>query len=149
MGWFSRGGKHVNRSQGRRTVSGSNARLDRGSFDDAIGSTGFGRSYHQAFGFRRLPDAGALQWAWLTLTLPMYTPIGGGVPNQRCFVAMEGPLAYVRQGVTIQMLGDPGILTGQFVTQPLLDTSQPQPSGLQIPAFQMPGINELPRMASG
>jgi hypothetical protein len=117
----------------------------------AAGENGFGAPYHQAFEYRPLPGAGAGQWAWETLALPMYTPIGAGTRNKRQFAANEGGIYVAVQGITITPLGGSpigGDLTGQFTTQPLLDVQQAEASGIQTPAYASPAnINEMPVMS--
>ena len=106
----------------------------------AAGDHGFGATYHMAWEFRPLPGAGAAQWAWETLALPMYTPIGTGVRLQRQFMTRGGVMVAL-QGVTLtDLAGAPigGDLTGQFVTQPLLDVTQAEASGIQTPAYNSP-----------
>jgi hypothetical protein len=100
--------------------------------------SGSGVPYHQAYGYRSLPGAGANQWAWLTQLLPTYPAAGLGVPNGANDPALpeetvinggqivhspSGIVMSAIQGAVLYALGDPGILTGQFVLQPLTDTS--------------------------
>lgn len=114
----------------------------------AAGDAGFGATYHQAWEYRPLPGAGANQWAWETLALPMYTPIGTGVRQQRQFRVNAGGVMVAVQGMTIAPLGGSpigGDLTGQFVTQPLLDIQQAEGAGIQTPAYQTtPNSFEIP-----
>jgi hypothetical protein len=123
-----------------------NARHDIGAAGD--GNFGVGAPYHQAWEFRPLPGAGANQWAWETLALPMYSPIGWGVRNRRQFFTNNGQSMVAVQGVTLAPLGGTpieGTLTGQFVTAPLLDVTQAEASGMQSPAYQSrPNAFEMP-----
>jgi len=99
---------------------------------------GPGAPYHQSY-IHRQPgrDGGANQWAWNTLALPTFPPAGLGCPNGLDDPALPGeqviragqivpfpnPPANVIQGAVLYMLGDPGFSAGQFVLQPLTDTS--------------------------
>lgn len=118
----------------------------------AAGQSGFGAPYHQAWEFRPLPGAGANQWAWETLALPMYTPIGAGTRNKRQFFTNMGTMVAVQGVVLTDLAGAPvgGDLTGQFVTQPLLDVTQAEASGIQTPAYSAaPNAFEFPSAAMG
>lgn len=115
------------------------------------GNFGYGAPYHQAWEFRPLPGAGAKQWAWETLALPLYTPIGAGTRNQRQFKATaSSPVMVAVQGITIVPIsGAPiqGDLTGQFITQPLLDIQQAEASGMILPPYTTaPNQFEMPSM---
>jgi hypothetical protein len=119
---------------------------------NTAGGNGFGAPYKQAWEYRPLPGAGAQQWAWTTLALPRYTPIGWGVRNKRQLAATAScPVMVAFQGATISPVqGSPvmGQQTGQFVTQPLLDVTIAEQNGLAI-APQAPGAYEFPSFASG
>ncbi len=127
----------------RRFLKGSRGH-DRHEFGvGAAGDAGFGAPYKQAWEYRPLPGAGANQWAWETLALPLYTPIGSGVRQRRQFMTGEraGGVMVAVQGVTLAPLGGTpigGDLTGQFVTQPLLDVQQAEAAGIQTPAYAAP-----------
>lgn len=127
-----------------RSQKGS-ARHEIGAAGD--GNFGIGAPLHLAWEFRPLPGAGALQWAFETLQLPMYTPIGAGTRNRRQFFTNSGVMVAL-QGITLVPLGGSpieGTLTGQFVTSPLLDVQQAENSSIQSPAYQSrPNAFELP-----
>lgn len=92
--------------------------------DTPIEFNGYGVPLHLAFEYRSLPDAGANQYAFETLLLPRYTPIGTGVPNQNTFGAYAGQTQWAIQGVYLTRIGNPGIISGDFVSPgPLIDTS--------------------------
>jgi|SRR5579862_308950 len=104
---------------------------------------GIGVPYKQVWEHRRLPGAGANQWAWETLALPMYTPIGAGTRNVRQMrvVGSTGPVMVAVQGITLVSLGGApvqGDLTGEFITQPLLDMTQAEGAGMIYPAYNTP-----------
>jgi hypothetical protein len=118
----------------------------------AAGASGFGAPYHQAWEYRPLPGAGANQWAWETLCLPMYTPIGAGTRNARQQMTRGGVMVAVQGVVLTDIVGAPvgGDLTGQFVTQPLLDVQQAEQAGIQTPAYTAPANQfEFPSQAMG
>lgn len=105
---------------------------------------GWGAPYHIAFERRELPDAGANQYAYTTLALPMETPIGPGV-MPRASIQGTAPSMYQRaQGVTLTTVGNPGQLTGAIVAQPLLNIDGPENPlvGMQS---DRPGSFMLPR----
>jgi hypothetical protein len=138
----------------RRFGSGGKNRQRRHEIGAAgDGNFGYGAPYHQAWEYRQLPGAGALQWAWETLALPLYTPIGAGTRNQRQFKATaSNPVMVAVQGITIQPLGGSpiqGDLTGEFVTQPLMDVQQAEASGIVYPSYNAPPNQfELPATAT-
>jgi hypothetical protein len=117
MGWFSN-----KRAPTRRPNAG----------DSVAGASGFGAPYHQVFTWHPLPEAGAMQYSFDTLCLPKYSPIGNGPGNCREFITI-GACVQPLQGVHLSAIGGPGILTGQFVGQPLQDTvgapNMPGPPG--------------------
>ena len=86
---------------------------------------------------------GSQPWAYSTLALPMYTPIGTGIPPKANFdrVGSSGVM-WSKQGVSINTLGSPGNLTGQFVSQPLLNVDAPK-SPFNLGAFE-PGSFLIP-----
>ena len=115
----------------------------------AAGDAGFGAPYHRVWEYRPLPGAGAAQWAWETLLLPRYTPIGAGTGTVRGgFKPYGSPVMVAVQGTTLVGLGGSpvgGDLTGQFTTQPLLDVTQAEAAGFQTPAYSSaPNSFELP-----
>lgn len=115
----------------------------------AAGDAGFGATYKQAWEFRPLPGAGALQYAWQTLALPLYTPIGAGVRNQRQFRGTQSaPVMVAVQGTTLAPIqGTPiiGEQTGQFTQAPLLDIQQAEDYGFvsQSNSYAMPSGNSF------
>jgi hypothetical protein len=88
----------------------------------AAGANGFGKPFHIQFSYHELPDAGAQQYSYDTLCLPKYSPIGNGPGNRRSFQYTTPSLQPLR-GTTLQAIGQPGVLTGQFVSGPLTDIS--------------------------
>lgn len=100
--------------------------------DAVAGKSGFGVPTHYAFSKRRFNyGEGANVYAFDTLALPMYTPIGWGVANKQTFmVTRSAPVVEIAHGVPLDSLGNPGILSGQFVSQPLLD---PNNAGMMLP----------------
>lgn len=120
---------------------------------------GPGQPYHASYIHRDLPGAGANQWAWNRLALPTYSPGGLGAPNGLTDPALRGdggtteagqllPLPdtdlifNVAQGAVLYMLGDPGTPAGQFVLQPLTNTSEADPA-FAI-GFGSPGTEGMP-----
>lgn len=107
----------------------------------AAGDGGFGAPFHVAYDQRFVPNGGAMSVAYETLALPRYTPIGWGVANKRA-LRSDQPVVYQLQGVTLGNAAGPGILSGAFITQPLLDTSgDAQVTVASFPAadsFQIP-----------
>ena len=120
MGWFA-----VKRPPTRRT---------RGDIPVA-GAQGFGAPWHLVFTYRPLPEAGAMQYSYDTLALPKYSPIGNGPGNAREFVTI-GSCVQPLHGVHLNAIGGPGILTGQFIGQPLHDIvgapSNPGPPDVSV-----------------
>lgn len=97
----------------------------------AAGGSGYGAPLHYSFGYRELPGAGAMQYAFETLCLPTYPTIGYGPSVQRGWDYTQG-VVFALQGVTLEAIGSPGVKTGGIYSQPLTDT---QPSELS-PATQ-------------
>jgi hypothetical protein len=106
MGWFSNKRAPTQRSKGNERVAGAQ---------------GFGAPFHQVYSWHPLPEAGAMQMSYDTLCLPKYSPIGNGPGNQREFVTI-GSCMQPLHGVHLTAIGSPGVLTGQFVAQPLTNT---------------------------
>lgn len=70
---------------------------------------------------RKLPDAGAMQYAFLpTLQNPLYTLFGGGTPNRQQLMPLQPEQVFYNQAQRID--GLPGVVAGQMAMQPLLDT---------------------------
>lgn len=65
-----------------------------------------------------LPSPGAPIWAFTSLGLVEFSPIGTGIPNQEEIRALEGAPYFPVQTVSIQGLG--GIVQGNMVLQPLV-----------------------------
>lgn len=109
--------------------------------NDVAGQYGFGAPFQIQYKKRPLPPVdnnGSM--AYQTYLAPRYTPIGGGIPNQRDIgTAMP---AYSRQGVLVAPVTGNGILAGAFGSGPLtnVDTEQsiqPVP-GMMIDSFMLP-----------
>jgi hypothetical protein len=106
------------------------------------GSSGFGAPFHIVFTRHPLPDAGALQYSYDTLCLPKYSPIGNGVPPGFRGVGKRGSIGargagywsnppgalQPLQGANLTAIGSPGVLTGGFYAQPLVDITSPAPN---------------------
>lgn len=91
-------------------------------FAETAGAEGFGAPLHIAFEYRELPGSGARQYAYETLALPMYTPIGWGVANKQAFAAFGTPVVAWDQTIGIESLIYNGNYSGQITTAPLLNT---------------------------
>lgn len=103
-------------------------------WEETPGAEGFGAPLHIAFEFRPLPGSGARQYAYDTLALPMYTPIGWGVANKDSFDPNQGAVAW-DQTIGIQSLAYNGNYSGQVVSQPLLNTDSNDGSDLVVASF--------------
>lgn len=89
------------------------------------GANGFGAPFHIVFSFHPLPEAGAMSYSYDTLCLPKYSPIGNGPGVRADFLSPPGPLQPL-QGTNLSAIGAPGVMTGGFYAQPLVDiTSSP------------------------
>lgn len=66
----------------------------------------------------RLPDPGAPAWAFTSLGLEEYSPIGTGIPNKGELRKLQGAPYFPNQMVPIQGLG--GVVQGQMILQPLV-----------------------------
>ena len=73
--------------------------------------------FHQAWEKKRLPGPGTGPYAYESLALPQFTPVGTGVGIDQQIVPLEQPL-YAYQSVPFQ--GIP-IVAGTFQLQPLFD----------------------------
>lgn len=101
--------------------------------DDMPGQYGFGAPLQILYKRRALPPVdNAAQYAYQTYLSPRYTPIGGGIPNQRSIGT--APPAVALQGVLVQQIGSPGILAGSFAAGPLTNVST-DPSQQPMPAL--------------
>jgi len=84
-------------------------------FDDTF----MGIAYHGVHRQKGLPDPGAQNYAWETLALPAFTPIGPGIHaiSQRLMPLGPPPMISQQGGIVT------GIPTqaGQFIHQPLLN----------------------------
>ena len=90
--------------------------------DDMAGQFGFGAPLSIIYRKRALPPVdNAAQYSYQTYLSPVWSPIGGGIPNKRD-VGTCAP-AYVKQGVLVVQVGSPGILAGAFVSGPLTNVS--------------------------
>lgn len=104
--------------------------------DPTSGSSGFGAPLHLVFTQRDLPRGGMGSVSFDTLALPRTTPIGNGVANKMQFKTTPScPVMFQRQGFTIDRLGNPGIPSGQIVTQPLIDTQSAAALGIIVPGI--------------
>lgn len=107
------------------------------------GASGFGAPLAIAHEFRPLPGSGARQYAFETLALPLYTPIGSGVANKDSFDSFGSPIVGWDQTVGIQSLIYNGNYSGQIVATPLLNTDSNPDADLVVAAFgqsyELPG----------
>lgn len=110
---------------------------DRASEKGLVGSSGFGAHYQRVWERKELPQAGAQQWAWETLALPLYSVIGWGQPVRSPLRAVD-PSQFQKKGITLTTIGNPGILAGQMVSQPLLSESDATAFGLLTPGNSNP-----------
>lgn len=104
-------------------------------FAETAGAVGFGAPLHVAFEYRELPGAGALQYAYETLALPMYTPIGWGVANKESFAAFGSPVVAWDQTLGIESLIYNGNYSGQIVSAPLLNTDSNDNTEMPVTEF--------------
>lgn len=111
-------------------------------FKETAGAEGFGAPLHVAFEYRELPGSGARQYAYETLALPMYTPIGWGVANKQSFNPVGSPVVAWNQTLGIESLIYNGNYSGQIVGQPLLNVDSNDNSDLLVNAYS--NSNELP-----
>lgn len=109
----------------------------------AKGASGFGAPLHYSWGFRELPSAGAMQYAFETLALPLYSPIGNGPGVMREWDYRQG-VVFALQGVTLEAIGSPGVKTGGFYAQPLTDTQPSELSEATQAALMMRQSYRLP-----
>lgn len=106
--------------------------------DDVAGQYGFGAPLAILYKKRPLPPSdNAAQYAYQTYLSPVWTPIGGGIPNQRDIGT--APPAWARQGVLVQQVGSPGILAGSFAAGPLTNvTTDESPQPIPGNTFMIP-----------
>jgi hypothetical protein len=111
--------------------------------DDVAGEYGFGpQALNVQYRKRPLPPTdNAGQWAYQTYLSPVYTPIGGGIPNQREISTIQQP-AVSKQGMLVVPVTGPGILAGQFVSAPLTNVDAPD-SNQPIPGYQSFALSPL------
>lgn len=104
-------------------------------FAETAGAEGFGAPLHVAFEYRELPGSGARQYAYETLALPMYTPIGWGVANKQAFSPFGSPVVGWDQTLGIESLIYNGNYTGQVVSAPLFNTDSTDDNSMVVAAF--------------
>jgi len=104
-------------------------------FPDTPGVDGFGAPLGIAYEYRELPGSGARQYAYDTLALPMYTPIGWGVANKQAFQAYGSPIVGYEQTVGIESLIYNGNYTGQITSAPLFNTDSNDNSDMVVNAY--------------
>ena len=76
-----------------------------------------------------MPSPGAMRYAWESLGLEQFTPIGPGVATRKPIVPLPGgDQPYV--GLAVRLDGIPTV-AGQVVGQPLYNPGQPYGSALQ------------------
>lgn len=102
----------------------------------AKGAQGFGAPLHYSWGYRELPGAGAGQYAFETLALPRYSPIGNGVKTDRGWIYTQG-VKVALQGVNLEAIGSPGVKTGGMYSAPLTDTNGTDLSPATLAALTM------------
>ena len=89
--------------------------------------------YHLTWQKRELPGAGAGQYSWETYGLPQYARDGFGNIHVEQPLRETFPGAYTFQNVGIVGIPPAGQLQGQFVTQPLMDPTSAEQSGIVLP----------------
>lgn len=104
-------------------------------FPETAGASGFGAPLGVSYEFRELPGSGARQYAYDTLALPMYTPIGWGVANKQSFDAYGSPIVGWEQTVGVESLIYNGNYTGQVTSTPLFNTDSNDNSDMVVSAF--------------
>lgn len=89
---------------------------------ETAGALGWGAPLRVFYAKRPLPpvDNNGSQ-AYQTYLSPIWTPIGGGIPNKRDIGC--APPAVSTQGLLVQQIGGPGILAGAFGAGPLTNVS--------------------------
>lgn len=112
-------------------------------FARAKGAQGFGAPLHYSWGWRELPGAGAGQYAFETMALPRYSPIGNGVKTDQGWM-YDQPVLYALQGVNLEAIGAPGVKTGGFYAAPLTDTQDNGISPEVLKALQAVRSYQLP-----
>ena len=86
------------------------------------GQNGFGKPTAYSWSRHELPDPGAMGYSFDTLQLPKFSPIGNGVRVVNQWqVAPPNPIMFTFQGAVLVAIGSPGVLTGGFYSQPLVD----------------------------
>lgn len=109
----------------------------------AAGAQGFGAPLHYSWGYRELPGAGAGQYAFETLALPRYSPIGNGVKTNRGWDYTQGVVVAL-QGVNLEAIGSPGVKTGGFYAGPLTDTTPSDLTPATLAALTMRQSYQIP-----
>lgn len=110
----------------------------------ASGGSGFTLPFGIAYTRHRQPDPGIAANSYDTLALPLYTPIGWGVQNKRQWQsAPSNTVVYQEQAIALTTIGNPGNLSGTFVSGPLIDT-QSNAGNVQAYAIPEPGSFMLP-----
>lgn len=115
---------------------GQKAKQEVAPYARAKGATGFGAPLQYSWGYRELPSAGAGQYAFETLALPRYSPIGNGVRTTRGWQYEQG-VVFALQGVNLEAIGSPGVLTGGFYSAPLNDGTPSDLSPATLAALSM------------
>jgi hypothetical protein len=75
---------------------------------------------------------GAMAYAFETLALAEFTPIGPSVASRHLFQTVQPPQLYVNNMV-VNTTGLGGLYAGQYISQPLLDPSTNSYGGTPIP----------------
>lgn len=108
---------------------------------DVAGQFGFGAPLQIHYKKRNLPPVdNAAQYAYQTYLSPVWSPIGGGIPNKRD-IGTVAP-AWSKQGVLVAQVGSPGILAGAFVSGPLtnLDAQVSEMPAAGYNSFALPAL---------
>lgn len=82
-----------------------------------------------AFERKELPGAGAGQYAWEVLGLPVYWPFGNSAAFVTNPLRETSPFSYAYHAVGLVGVPAVGVIQGQFATQPLIDTTSAQNIG--------------------
>ncbi len=99
------------------------------------GRYGFGAPMHIAFTYHEPPTGDANKYVYDTYAVPIYSPIGTGIPIQQAIHSSpSSPQMFARQGVLPISAANRGVVSGQIVTQGLLDLRTAEGAQLVINA---------------
>lgn len=81
---------------------------------------------------KRLPTPGAQNYAFETLALAEFSPVGWGVRARQFFNVLQPPQLYVN-GQALPITGLGGLIAGQVIMQPLIDPYSGTYGGYPVP----------------